>query len=219
MTSMASRWNCSKSVPCVQAGRKLSNLASAVALTSMLGAFCFAASSVIFAPSAEGAALECFKRLGRDGNYLVCCPKYFPSPDCVVIKIPSRLLKSDASAPSDRKAWVTKPKNVMAAAANDAPACPGGGTEKCTITCTGLLPPVCTSGPPCTCTLDKATAGVKALLSGDAAPPKPNPPRPLGDLGRPANILEGGSSFPPGGGPAPTGAPAAPAAPAAGRIN
>lgn len=39
-------------------------------------------------------------------------------------------------------------------AAMAASACPGGGTQKCTFHCSGpLTNPVCTEGPPCTCTL------------------------------------------------------------------
>jgi hypothetical protein len=35
------------------------------------------------------ASGRCIKRLGRYGNYLVCCPGTYPSPDCKVYPMPS----------------------------------------------------------------------------------------------------------------------------------
>jgi hypothetical protein len=49
--------------------------------------------------------------------------------------------------------------NAASAASN----CPGGGVEKCTPKCTGpVLNPVCTYGPPCTCSLPKGSDKLSA---------------------------------------------------------
>ena len=47
-----------------------------------------------------------------------------------------------------------------------ASACPGGGTQKCTFHCTGpVTAPVCTEGPPCTCTLGVRRPGARATAA------------------------------------------------------
>jgi hypothetical protein len=41
--------------------------------------------------------------------------------------------------------------------------CPGGGVEKCTYKCTGpVTKPVCSYGPPCTCSLPKSSDKLNA---------------------------------------------------------
>jgi hypothetical protein len=41
--------------------------------------------------------------------------------------------------------------------------CPGGGAEKCTYKCTGpVTKPVCSYGPPCTCSLPKSSDKLSA---------------------------------------------------------
>jgi hypothetical protein len=209
MTSRLSRWTTLRSASSARGAWKLSGLAGAIAITSLLGAVGFATSSVVVAPSAQAAELRCLKRLGREGNYLVCCPKYFPSPDCVVIKLPSRLSKSAAFPRAGQKLMIPIPSGGPV---YNAPACPGGGTQKCTLKCTGLFPPKCEYVEPCTCTLDNAATATEAYLTRNPDTTKPPPRGPRGGVGSPANILETGPSMPtlP---PSPTGTPAPPKAP------
>ena len=50
-----------------------------------------------------------------------------------------------------------------AAPASAASNCPGGGVEKCTYKCTGpVTKPVCSYGPPCTCSLPKSSDKLSA---------------------------------------------------------
>jgi hypothetical protein len=67
------------------------------------------------------------------------------------------------------------------APASAAPACPGGGVQKCTPKCSGpITRPVCTYGPPCTCTMSKlptdkaarADRGTGGGSGGGSRPPR-----------------------------------------------
>ena len=50
--------------------------------------------------------------------------------------------------------------------ASAASSCPGGGTQKCTVKCTGpVLAPKCEYVEPCTCTLGTTSTGTKAALA------------------------------------------------------
>ena len=214
MTARPSRYTTLKSASGARYGWKLSGVAGAVAITSLLGAVFFATSSVVVAPSAQAEELRCLKRLGRDGNYLVCCPKYFPSPDCVVIKLPSRLLRKSAFPRPGQTLMIPVPSGGTV---YSAPACPGGGTPKCTFKCTGLFPPKCEYVEPCTCTLDNATTATEAVLTRNPDTTKPPRRPPLG-VGSPPNILEGGSALPTTG-PSGPGAPSGGKAPAGGQLR
>ena len=67
------------------------------------------------------------------------------------------------------------------APASAAPACPGGGVEKCTPRCSGpITRPVCTYGPPCTCTMSKLPTDKAARAdrnSGGGSAGGSRPPR------------------------------------------
>lgn len=61
------------------------------------------------------------------------------------------------------------------AALAEAPQCPGGGVAKGTFHCSGpVLHPVCTEGPPWTCSLP-AASGMVMQLGEEPKPVKPRP--------------------------------------------
>ena len=65
----------------------------------------------------------------------------------------------------------TAPSAALAAAA-----CPGGGTQKCTYHCTGLNPPVCSYGEPCTCSLGARRPVSVSAPRGGTGPTRPVSP-------------------------------------------
>ena len=76
-----------------------------------------------------------------------------------------------------------------------APACPGGGVEKCTPKCTGpVTRPVCTYGPPCTCSMPKSSdkvlgrdRGVSGGNSGGGRPSRADTVGTKGTIGKLGN--------------------------------
>jgi len=64
--------------------------------------------------------------------------------------------------------------------ASAASACPGGGTQKCTVKCTGpVTAPKCEYVEPCTCTLGNKAGGANSAVATRGRGPLINvPPRP-----------------------------------------
>jgi len=202
MTSNPSCWSFLTSSP----GARWAGLARALVVGSILAVLGLAASPLVVTSSAQAEELSCFKRLGRDGNYLICCPRYFPSPDCIAIKLPSTLARAQSGEfpkPGQKPLIVPMLRRIGGAGIAPGDTCPGGGTAKCTAKCTLGPPPKCEYVEPCTCTLTNASSFTRAFLVRN-----PNtttkPPR---DPTKGTNILEGGLGLP-GAAPSPTGTPA-----------
>lgn len=66
---------------------------------------------------------------------------------------------------------------LAGSAALAASACPGGGTQKCTFHCSGpITAPVCTEGPPCTCSLGARNPIVNRAAAFARSPQGSTPP-------------------------------------------
>jgi len=188
------------------AGGRWVGLARAAAIGSVLGVLGLAASSAVVPSAAEAAEMSCVKQSGRNGNYLMCRPRDFPSPDLVAIKLSRKLEKLGAFPQQGQQLVIPMPRRIGAGIA-PGDSCPGGGTPKCTAKCSLGPPPVCTYEEPCTCTLDKLTSVTSAFLvrNPDSSPGGSRPPR---GPAQGTNILDGGARLPgatttPGGGAAP----------------